>query len=74
MNRVILVENIRFYNPRKLDQAKQNVKDGDIQDIVKEYQRLGGLYEEISGSNTDLPVKPKKRASKNTKKVAKKAA
>jgi hypothetical protein len=61
----ITIDNIKFYNQRKLAAAKA-VSD-DLETIIAEYDKLGGKYEVME---TKKPVKKvvKKRAKKVSKK------
>lgn len=60
------IDNIKFFNQRKLDAAKRTAKSQDLADILAEYEKLAGYYEEIP--------KEKKVVKKATKKRAKKKA
>lgn len=61
----ITIDNIKFYNQRKLAAAK--AKGEDIETILAEYDKLGGKYDIIE------PKEPvKKVVKKRAKKVSKK--
>ena len=62
----ITIDNVKFYNFRKLAAAK--AKATDIKDIIAEYEKLAGKYE-ILKEKKEKPVKKvvKKRAKKVSK-------
>ena len=66
MKDTIKIENIRFYNQRKLEAAKAKVGD-NIKDLLAEYDKLAGKWELLEEE------KPKKKPMKKAKKPMKRA-
>lgn len=68
----IKIDNIRFYNFRKLAEAKRRAGSEDVKDFLPEYERLAGKYDILEDKK---PVKKvvKKTAKKAAKKTSKRA-
>lgn len=61
----ITIENIKFYNFRKLAAAK--AKATSLEEVIEEYEKLGGKYEVVEAKK-EKKVAPKKNAKKVSKK------
>lgn len=65
MKDTIKIENVRFYNQRKLAQA-QAIAGDDFQAVLAAYEKLAGKFDII-----EPPKKVAKKTTKRAKKVSK---
>lgn len=66
------INNIRFYNLRKLAEAEKRAGD-NFDEVVKMYEMFGGKFDVVE-EKVEAPKKPAKKVApkKNAKKVSKK--
>lgn len=76
----LIENNVKFYNLRKLAAAKLAAKSGLIEDIITEYEKLGGKFDLVITEPEKKVVKKtatnvvKKAIKKVTKKTSAKKA